>query len=416
MAAEGLTCFVPATLQRLTTTNARNPNKPLNDWRQHSLCVIGEPVSRNLQGHTIHRHSSHPNTQCLQVNDPLSRPIRSAYVSCDESETSRKETFMVPTVSVPSELKQASYNQSAHPVYFVCKNNPLQETRELLIARREIGERYGMRVETTAQGVYLTTVIRGSPAAHAGLKVGNELLQLNGFPLGQLSAQTIMEMIRSTPQSLRIVYRPRTMLPRVREVSVQKIDGRVGIRLKSTTEGLFVDVVLPCSAASQAGIKVGDELIRVNDQPMNGWTQDAASQFLRDLPDGEQMIICIRDLLPVTSSEGTTIALSGRPRHRSPNCERVHSGSCDFNKDCHTERCRKCLSNLSQSSSVYETLHPEFLATITSRTEHSTQNPQHDHTQNLEMSDTNEYTSLRLVNSSSERTLRCHDLQHPDDF
>ncbi|KAF6770386.1 hypothetical protein AHF37_11185 [Paragonimus kellicotti] len=104
------------------------------------------------------------------------------------------------------------------------------------------------------QGVYLTTVIRGSPAAHAGLKVGDELLQLNGFPLGQLSAQTIMEMIRSTPQSLRIVYRPRTMLPRFREVSVQKIDGRVGIRLKSTKEVSNVLLIIrlifyPCFSA-----------------------------------------------------------------------------------------------------------------------------------------------------------------------
>ncbi|KAF5397227.1 hypothetical protein PHET_09182 [Paragonimus heterotremus] len=181
-------------------------------------------------------------------------------------------------------------------------------------------------------------------------------------------------------------------------------------------QGLFVDVVLPCSAASQAGIKVGDELIRVNDQPMNGWTQDAASQFLRDLPDGEQMIICVRDLLPVNCSEGTTIALSGRPLHRSPNCERVHSGLCDSTKDCHTERCRKCLSNLSQSSPIYEKLQSEFLAEITTRTEHAIQNPQHDHSQNLETSDTNEYTSLRLVNSLSERTLRCHDSQHPEDF
>ncbi|KAF8567347.1 hypothetical protein P879_07860, partial [Paragonimus westermani] len=108
------------------------------------------------------------------------------------------------------------------------------------------------------------------------------------------------------------------MLPRFREVSVQKIDGRVGIRLKSTNEGLFVDVVLPYSAASQAGIKVGDQLIRVNDQPMEGWTQDAASQFLRDLPDGEQMIICVRDLLPVNSCEVPTNTLNGRPLHRSP--------------------------------------------------------------------------------------------------
>ncbi|KAA3682083.1 uncharacterized protein DEA37_0004231 [Paragonimus westermani] len=208
-ATEGLTCLVPNTNRKLATIHTHNPNRPVRDWRQHSHCVIGEPGSKDLHGYAIHRFSNHINAQCLQVGDPLSRPSRSVCGSCDEGEASRREACNVSAVSAPNELKQTPHNQSAHPVYFVCKNNPLQETRELLIARREIGERYGMRVETTAQGVYLTTVIRGSPAAHAGLKVGDELLQLNGFPLGQLSAQTIMEMIRSTPQSLRIVYRPR---------------------------------------------------------------------------------------------------------------------------------------------------------------------------------------------------------------
>ena len=58
-----------------------------------------------------------------------------------------------------------------------------------------------------------------------------------------------------------------------------------------------MDVVLPDSAASQAGIKEGDELLCVNNLPVNEWTQDDASRLLREFPDDEEILLHLRELL-----------------------------------------------------------------------------------------------------------------------
>ncbi|CAI2737678.1 unnamed protein product [Dicrocoelium dendriticum] len=177
-------------------------------------------------------------------------------------------------------------------------NTDLREMREVTLTRKEPGQKFGIRIDNFGHGVYLTTVLRGSPAALAGLKVGDELIRLNGLPVSHLSATTVMILIRSSPSCLRITFKPRVLLARVREVSVQKSDGRIGIRIKQRSESLFVDVVLPKSPASFAGMKEGDELLMINNRNMRDWDQDTASQYLRDLPDGENVLFRVRDVLP----------------------------------------------------------------------------------------------------------------------
>ncbi|TPP64331.1 hypothetical protein FGIG_08786 [Fasciola gigantica] len=85
----------------------------------------------------------------------------------------------------------------------------IPEIRETILIRPEGMHRFGMRIESIGGGVYLTTVLKNSPASAAGLKVGDELIQLNGFQLTSLSTPTIMELVRSTPQALHVAYRPR---------------------------------------------------------------------------------------------------------------------------------------------------------------------------------------------------------------
>ncbi|TGZ71829.1 hypothetical protein CRM22_002435 [Opisthorchis felineus] len=213
-------------------------------------------------------------------------------------------TFMSNHLS--ASLSPKANQMQNEPVHLVCPNNSLPEVREVTLVRRNVGHRFGMRIESLGCGIYVTTVLRNSPASTAGLKVGDELLAIDGEPVSHMSTLGATERVRSSASEvLRITYRPRTPVTCIREVAVKKVDGRVGIRLKRRKEGLFVDVVLPCSAASNAGIREGDELIRVNNQPMNGWSQDAASQLLRDFPNGENMILYIRQIHPFSNCHET---------------------------------------------------------------------------------------------------------------
>ncbi|CAH8870613.1 unnamed protein product [Trichobilharzia szidati] len=188
-------------------------------------------------------------------------------------------------------------NSSESPVYILPTGLPIQEVREITITRPDIGQRFGMRIEKFEKGAFLTTVLPGSVAAQAGLKIGDEILQLNGVSVQPISINSINQLIRSTQYHLNIAYRPRTMLAKIRYISVKKIDGRVGIRLKRVAQGLYVDVVLPNSAASKAGIKEGDELVCVNNQVVTSWSQEAASKLLRELPDDDFVLLHLRELL-----------------------------------------------------------------------------------------------------------------------
>lgn len=67
----------------------------------------------------------------------------------------------------------------------------------------------------------------------------------------------------------------------------------------SVFQGLFVDVVLPNSAASRAGIKEGDELLMVNDQKVSSWSQDNVSQMLRDIPADQTLKLYMRQFVPL---------------------------------------------------------------------------------------------------------------------
>ncbi|KAK4475606.1 hypothetical protein MN116_000881 [Schistosoma mekongi] len=179
-------------------------------------------------------------------------------------------------------------------IFIVPIELPFQEIREICLTRPEVGQRFGMRIEKVGKGTYLTTVLPGSVASQAGLKVGDEILQLNGISIQSISINSINQLIRSTRQ-LKIAYRPRTLLTKIRFITVKKINGRVGIRLKRIAQGLYVDIVLPNSAASEAGIKEGDELICVNNQLVISWTQEAASKLLRELPDDDLVVLHFRE-------------------------------------------------------------------------------------------------------------------------
>ncbi|CAH8652834.1 unnamed protein product [Schistosoma rodhaini] len=193
-------------------------------------------------------------------------------------------------------LKDQSSNHkyAENCIFILPAGLPFQEIREISVTRSEAGQRFGMRIEKFGKGTYLTTVLPGSLASQAGLKVGDEILHLNGISLQSISINSINQLVRSTRQ-LKIAYRPRTMLAKIRFILVKKINGRVGIRLKRMAEGLYVDVVLPNSAAYEAGIKEGDELICVNNQIVTSWTQEAASKLLRELPDEDFVMLHFRE-------------------------------------------------------------------------------------------------------------------------
>ncbi|CAH8655232.1 unnamed protein product [Schistosoma haematobium] len=233
-----------------------------------------------------------------------------------------------------------NYKYGENCIFILPTGLPFQEIREISVTRSESGQRFGMRIEKFGKGTYLTTVLPGSLASQAGLKVGDEILQLNGISIQSISINSINQLVRSTRQ-LKIAYRPRTMLAKIRFILVKKINGRVGIRLKRIAEGLYVDVVLPNSAAYEAGIKEGDELICVNNQIVTSWTQEAASKLLRELPDEDLVMLHFREFFHphgfnnIAQLNKQLKTVSIKESLSMPHCStlKLNSSPCEFNYD-----------------------------------------------------------------------------------
>uniref|UniRef100_A0A8B9PXW9 Syndecan binding protein n=1 Tax=Apteryx owenii TaxID=8824 RepID=A0A8B9PXW9_APTOW len=71
-------------------------------------------------------------------------------------------------------------------------------------------------------------------------------------------------------------------------------DGKIGLRLKSVDNGIFVQLVQANSPASLAGLRFGDQVLQINGENCAGWSSDKAHKVLKQA-SGERISMIIRD-------------------------------------------------------------------------------------------------------------------------
>uniref|UniRef100_A0A7N5JV31 Syntenin-1-like n=1 Tax=Ailuropoda melanoleuca TaxID=9646 RepID=A0A7N5JV31_AILME len=81
----------------------------------------------------------------------------------------------------------------------------------------------------------------------------------------------------------------------IREVILCKDqDGKMGLRLKSVDNGVFVQLVQANSPSSLTGLRFGDQVLQINGENCAGWSSDKAHKILKQAP-GERISMIIRD-------------------------------------------------------------------------------------------------------------------------
>ncbi|XP_029447201.1 syntenin-1 isoform X1 [Rhinatrema bivittatum] len=81
----------------------------------------------------------------------------------------------------------------------------------------------------------------------------------------------------------------------IREVILCKDQaGKIGLRLKSIDNGIFVQLVQANSPASLVGLKFGDQVLQINGDNCAGWSSDKSHKILKQAP-GERISMIIRD-------------------------------------------------------------------------------------------------------------------------
>ncbi|XP_006839942.1 PREDICTED: syntenin-1-like isoform X1 [Chrysochloris asiatica] len=83
----------------------------------------------------------------------------------------------------------------------------------------------------------------------------------------------------------------------IREVTLCKDqDGKIGLRLKSVDNGVFVQLVQFNSPSSLVGLRFGDQILQINGENCAGWSSDKAHKVLKQA-FGEKITMIIRDRL-----------------------------------------------------------------------------------------------------------------------
>uniref|UniRef100_A0A6J0V4K0 Syntenin-1 n=1 Tax=Pogona vitticeps TaxID=103695 RepID=A0A6J0V4K0_9SAUR len=140
-----------------------------------------------------------------------------------------------------------------------------------------------------------------------------ELSQYMGLSLNEEEIQRNMGMV-STADSQVLVARPSAanymvapvtgndvgirraeIKQGIREVILCKDqDGKIGLRLKSVDNGIFVQLVQANSPASLSGLRFGDQVLQINGENCAGWSSEKAHKVLKQIP-GERISMIIRD-------------------------------------------------------------------------------------------------------------------------
>ena len=84
-------------------------------------------------------------------------------------------------------------------ITFDLPNDALYFERYLNFGSPDVADRGGLWLERTADGLAVVDVVSGGPAEAAGLKSGDVLVEVNGYPALQVPLASVRETLRGSP-------------------------------------------------------------------------------------------------------------------------------------------------------------------------------------------------------------------------
>lgn len=145
------------------------------------------------------------------------------------------------------------------------KLQPSNAIRPVVICK-DSGGKVGLRLTAVQGGVFVVLVYASSPAAMAGLRFGDQVLEINDVPVAGYSMQKVHDLIRkASPDELRFAIRDR---PFERTVTMHKDqNGLVGFIFNK--HGRIISIVKDSSAARN-GLLIDHNIIEINAQNVVG--------------------------------------------------------------------------------------------------------------------------------------------------
>eukprot|EP00118_Oscarella_pearsei_P024541 m.306277 g.306277 ORF g.306277 m.306277 type:complete len:302 (+) comp41106_c0_seq1:112-1017(+) len=142
----------------------------------------------------------------------------------------------------------------------VLRSQIKQGVREVILCKDGKGK-VGMAVKSISKGVFVGFVYKNSPAAIAGLRFGDQILQINGEVVAGYSEDKVNKVIKkAAPERIALAVRDR---PFERTITMQKDSaGNIGFAFKNGE----IKQIVKDSSAARNGILIDHNLVEVNGQ------------------------------------------------------------------------------------------------------------------------------------------------------
>lgn len=146
-----------------------------------------------------------------------------------------------------------------------------------LILCKGADQKVGLRVKPIDNGVFVCLVVDGSPAAKAGLRFGDQVLQINGEQVAGYSMEKVHALLKRSPvNGISVVIRDR---PFERNITLHKDSaGQVGCQFKN---GRITNIVKDSSAARN-GLLINQQLLEIQGVNVVGLKDKELSKMIAD--------------------------------------------------------------------------------------------------------------------------------------
>lgn len=202
---------------------------------------------------------------------PMLYPSLGDYMGLDITPENVDQNMAVAIRNQQSmQVAQRSTNQSQMVAPITGSNTGLmraevkQGVREVIVCKDAQGK-IGLRVKSVNKGVFIAFVHADSPAALAGLRFGDQILQINGENVaGWDTDKTMKHFKKVDPQKINLAIRDR---PFERTITLQKDSiGTVGFVFKENK----ITAIVKDSSAARNGVLIDHHLLEVNGQNVVG--------------------------------------------------------------------------------------------------------------------------------------------------
>lgn len=237
-----------------------NSKHPASNIGTHLRGVGGQPITVNggLNHHQINGHASKFASGEVGIYPSFNNHhYMGLHLDDVHSISAQSSAVSVPGKSII--IAPLSGYSQAH------KLQPSNTIRPVSICKDSSGK-VGLRLTSVQGGVFVVLVYAASPAAIAGLKFGDQILEINDIPVAGYSMQKVHDLIKkASPDELRFAVRDR---PFERTVTLHKDqNGLVGFIFNK--RGRIVSIVKDSSAARN-GLLIDHNIIEINAQNIVG--------------------------------------------------------------------------------------------------------------------------------------------------